>query len=208
MEPHSAFISILVCAAFIGLPGEWFPGRAMADETQTSIGEVPLCDLGTATFEGFTGGLYPNGTSIRPAAHEAAGLAIANQEIVPRDASGAPSPDGKIVLFSVGVSHTTMMFNVDGPNAFKPRADADPSRNPRLVIVDGASDGHPTPQWLGHTPPWGGRDPWSILEERLAAARVSAQQVQVAWLMSIGGAHDDKEGAPFQDAAKNRQAGM
>jgi hypothetical protein len=101
-----------------------------------------------------------------------------------------------------------MMFAVDGPNSFKPRADADPARNPRLVIVDGASDGHPTPQWQGHAPPWGGRDPWDILDKRLAAARVSARQVQVAWLMSIGGAYPDVEGASFADLAKNRREGM
>jgi hypothetical protein len=101
-----------------------------------------------------------------------------------------------------------MMFATDGPNSFKPRADADPSRNPQLVIVDGASDGHPTPQWLGHAPPSGGRDPWSILDERLAAAHVSARQVQVAWLMSIGGSREHQEGLSFQDSAKNRQTGM
>jgi hypothetical protein len=196
------------CAAVLGLLAAGILDRAKADEAQTSIGEVPLCDLGSAIYEGVPGGLYPDGTSIRPARHEAAGLAIAREEVVPRDPSGAPSPDGKIVLISVGVSHTTMMFARDGPNSFKPRADADPARNPRLVIVDGASDGHPTAQWLGNVPPWGGREPWAILDERLAAAGVSARQVQVAWLMSIGGAFPDAEGASFADLAKNRQAGM
>ena len=183
--------------------------RVEADESQTSIGEVPLCDLGAGGGpEGAPGGLYPGGTSIRPARHEAAGIALASREVVPRDAAGAPSPEGKIGLISVGVSHTTMMFSRDGPNSFKPRADADPSRNPRLVIVDGASDGHPTPQWLGHDPPYGGADPWSILEERLAAAQVTARQVQVVWLMSIGGEYRDRENVSFQDLTRNRQAGI
>ena len=40
---------------------------------------VPLTDLGTGKYEGFEGGLYPDGTNTRPASHEAAGLALARQ---------------------------------------------------------------------------------------------------------------------------------
>ena len=63
-------------------------GPAGADETQTSIGEIPLCDLGTATVNGFTGGLYPNGTSRRPGEHEAAGLRIARHVVKPKHRRG------------------------------------------------------------------------------------------------------------------------
>lgn len=183
-------------------------GPAGADETQTSIGEIPLCDLGTGTVKGFTGGLYPNGTNVRPRGHEAAGLRIARNIVKPLSASGAPDLEGKIVMTTVGVSHTTMVFEVDGPNAFKPRADADPSKNPRLVIVDGASDGHNTAQWVGTEPPCDGKDPWDILSRRLAAAGVTPRQVQVIWMMSIGGRDNALGYAPFVKSAKDRQAGM
>jgi len=198
---------ILACAGLIGFLVVFVCSvRTDADESQTSIGEIPLCDLGTATFQGFMGGLYPNGTNTRPPKHQAAGLAIARDGIRPLNASGQPDPNGKIVMTCVGVSHTTMVFEVDGPNAFKPRADADPSKNPQLVIVDGASNGQNTARWLGHMPLWDG--PWRTLNDRLAAARVTPEQVQVVWLMSIGGADNALEDTPFPQPAKNRQAGM
>lgn len=40
-----------------------------ADCTLTSTGKTPLNDLGAATYLGAMGGLYPNGTNIRPSAH-------------------------------------------------------------------------------------------------------------------------------------------
>jgi len=200
---------VVLLAALIGLVLPLFcRRRGNADESQTSIGEIPLCDLGTGTFQGFMGGLYPNGTNTRPPKHQAAGAWIARNGIKPLNPSGAPDPNGKIVMISVGLSHTTMVFETDGPNAFKPRADADPSKNPQLVIVDGASSGHTTSQWLGNAPLWDGLNPWKILNDRLSAAGVTPRQVQVAWLMSIGGANDAKEWAPFPPAAKNRQAGI
>src|SRR5262245_56603765 len=110
MERNDSGIRGLVCATVVVLLATGSPDRAKADESQTSIGEVPLCDLGTGTFEGVPGGLYSGGTSVRPARHEAAGMVIASGEVIPRDPSGTPSSDGKIVLISVGVSHTTMMF--------------------------------------------------------------------------------------------------
>src|SRR6266851_3549298 len=40
----------------------------------TSLPLVPLNDLGTGTYLGFQGGLYPNGSNVRPATHDAAGV--------------------------------------------------------------------------------------------------------------------------------------
>ncbi len=197
-------ILLILIAPFLAF---LFCAPTNADEKQTSIGEIPLCDLGTGTFQGFTGGLYPNGSNIRPPDHEAAGLRIARNEVQPLNASGQASPGGKIVMISLGVSHTSMVFDRDGPNSFKPRADADPTRNPQLVIVDGASDGHNTAQWLGNMPLWDGLDPWKILDQRLQASGVTPSQVQVAWMMSIGG-FDPKEPVSFPQSAKNRQAGI
>src|SRR5262245_43467705 len=98
MERNESGTHALFCATLVVLFAAGGLDRAKADESQTSIGEVPLCDLGTGTFEGVLGGLYANGTSVRPAGHEAAGIAIASREVIPRDPSGTPSPDGKIVL--------------------------------------------------------------------------------------------------------------
>src|SRR5262245_58121921 len=90
---------IAACVVLVGLLSaaqDW--DRVQADETQTSIGEIPLCDLGTGTVHGFQGGLYPKGSNTRPAGHEAAGLRIARVEVTPRNTAGTPDPDGKIVL--------------------------------------------------------------------------------------------------------------
>ncbi|MHC5210912.1 MAG: CBM96 family carbohydrate-binding protein [Planctomycetota bacterium] len=147
------------------------------DCSMTSIGIVPLPDLGPGTYApGHIGGLYPNGSNQRPAGHLAAGLAIASAEILPRDENGdVDLVNGKIVMLSIGMSNATQEFN-GGSWAFKPRADLDPSKNPRLVIVDGAQGGIDASEWAQP-----GFFSWSIIGDRLEAAGVTPAQVQVAW---------------------------
>ena len=153
------------------------PLVARGDCALTATGMVPLDDLGPTRYQGFLGGLYLNGRNAPPTAHKDAGLAIA-REIQPLDAFGNPdATDGKVVLVSIGMSNTTLEFSSKGPGSFKPRADADLSKNPQLTIVDGAQNGQAAIEWS---------DPnaraWSILDQRLAAAGVSPAQVQVAWV--------------------------
>jgi hypothetical protein len=76
------------------------------------------------------------------------------------------------VFISIGMSNTTQEFS-----AFKPRADADPGRDPRLVIVDGAQGGQTAADWA--SPSCGC---WTQLESRLRNAGVTAMQVVVAWV--------------------------
>ncbi|MGE3164483.1 MAG: DNRLRE domain-containing protein [Planctomycetota bacterium] len=151
------------------------PGQCVSNLTST--GNPPLMDLGTAPYlAGFVGGLYPDGSNVRPPAHLAAGLAIAANEIVPRDATGAVDvANGLIGMISVGMSNTTQEFS-GGPDTFLPRANADPARNPQLVIVDGAQGGQAAEDWAG------GTVPWAELASRLAAAGVAPPQVQVVWM--------------------------
>ncbi|HZM01031.1 MAG TPA: hypothetical protein VFD43_12355, partial [Planctomycetota bacterium] len=108
---------------------------AFFDCTLSSVGIVPLNDLGPGTYvPGTIGGLYPAGQDVRPPAHLAAGRAIATTEVLPRNAAGAVDLNsGKIGLISVGMSNTTQEFN-GGAQAFKPRADVDPAKSPRVVI--------------------------------------------------------------------------
>ncbi len=77
---------------------------------QDTSGLVPLIDLGKAEYQGFSGGLYPDGNNIRPAAHEAAGVARAGQ-VQPLDTQGKPHPEGKIVLLGIGFSNTVQAFD-------------------------------------------------------------------------------------------------
>ena len=82
------------------------------------------------------------------------------------------------MLTSIGMSNTTQEFSSAGSGAFKPRADADPAKNPRLVIVDGAQGGQDSSDWLD---PEGAT--WSTLNSRLAA-RPEAPQRNLPTLMS------------------------
>jgi PKD repeat protein len=146
-------------------------------ESRDLLNTIPLNDLGPGLYQGFTGGLYPGGQDTRPAAFEAAGESIA-QQIVPLNAAGnVDLAQGRIVMISVGMSNTTLEFGSGGPGSFVPRADADPSRNPQLTIVDGAQFGAAANGWT---------DPnateWTIVDQRLAAAGVTPQQVEVAWI--------------------------
>lgn len=146
---------------------------AASDCSLTSVGVQPLTDSGTGEYLGFRGGLYPDGSSSRPSAHLAAGTAIATNEIVPRDASGAVDPlNGSIVLVSVGMSNTTQEFST-----FVQRAALDGSRNPQLVIVDGAQGARDVSSWTDPA-----SDTWDTLDQRLAMAGVSPAQVQVVWV--------------------------
>ena len=42
------------------------PSSPLPTEPQTSVGFIPLTDLGAGTYQGYEGGLYPNGQNIPP----------------------------------------------------------------------------------------------------------------------------------------------
>jgi hypothetical protein len=139
----------------------------------TSVPMVPLTDLGTGTYQGYEGGLYPGGSNQRPTAHEADGLTLANG-IQPLDANGNPDPvNGKEVLIGIGMSagHT----DYDG---FMAAAQADPTVNPKLVFVNAAMNGVLAQRYA---------DPndsvWSAdINYMLPQSGVNANQVVAAWV--------------------------
>ncbi|HLB27812.1 MAG TPA: hypothetical protein VJK47_01225 [Dehalococcoidales bacterium] len=131
---------------------------------------IPLMDMTAAErYKGEDSGLYGSGLNTPPAHHREAALK-ALAEVKPLDANGTPSPEGKIVLVSLGMSNTTQEFSV-----FKKLADADPEKSPSLRIVDGAQGGQTALIWATK------EDPWRVLEQRLGAAGVTPQQVQIIW---------------------------
>lgn len=73
---------------------------------------------------------------------------------------------------SIGMSNTTQEFST-----FKPLADTDPTKNPRLTIVDGAQGGVTASQWASPACPC-----WSTADQRLAQAGVGPNQVVAAWM--------------------------
>ncbi len=182
MQIHRTRRVVMVLAA--ALAG-WLAPRTMGDCTLPNPPFTPLNDLGTGTYKNFPGGLYPNGSNTRPPAHDAAGRDIALNQIKPLDAAGNPDPtNGKIVLLSLGMSHTTQEFasgdivTHDPANAFKYRADNDPAKNPQVVIVDGAQGGMAATTWTNAN-----ATTWSnVIAQRLTPAGVTTNQVQVMWL--------------------------
>lgn len=152
--------------------------RIHADCTVTNLGIPALPDL-VGNYKGHPGGLYPNGANRRPAAHEAAGLHIATEMIQPRDTNGVVNTtNGRIVLLSIGMSNTSQEWASKGANAFKPQADRDPSKNPQLTIVNGAIGGNDATRWTNYF-----AQTWrTVATNRLPAAGVTTNQVQVIWL--------------------------
>src|SRR5262245_57360113 len=161
--------------------GVWKPAARLAGATAfllllpfpapAQTGLVPLNDLGPGRYHGYPGGLYPGSVNALPPAHEAAALAMAAQ-IVPRNAVGAPDPQGLIGMIAVGMSNTTHEFG-----AFERNADADRNRNARVVIVDTAFGGQTAAAIANPAASY-----WVTMLQRLTAMGLTAAQVQVAWL--------------------------
>jgi hypothetical protein len=140
-----------------------------------SIGLKPLTELGNESYKGESGGLYGNGSNDPPAAQqEAAKKAIA--KIQPLDAKGKPSPSGKIGLVSVGMSNTTQEFST-----FVRLANGDAQKSDKVTVVDLAQGGKIPVAWNDPTGEQG-KQVWGVVDQRLKAADVSYEQVQVAWL--------------------------
>ncbi len=139
----------------------------------TSSGRIPLSDLGPGLYQGFEGGLYPGGTNVRPAAHDAGADRMARLRLL--DTSGAPDPlNGRIVLMSIGMSNATQEYQ-----RFMQLAAADAARNGAVVLVDGAQGG-----WSADrlSDPAQNAPYWATVSTRLSAAGVTPTQVQAIWL--------------------------
>ena len=173
---HSSLPGLLA-AVFLSVP--FGAPRLRADCTVTNLGLRPLPEIGFGFYRtNFQGGLYPGGSNQRPAAHEAAGLNIAQNQILPHNFQGnVDTNNGKIVLLSVGMSNTTQEWASKGTNHFKGIADPDPGKNPKLVIVDGAQGGQDATRWTNAT-----TGVWTNVPGRLAAAGVNSNMVQVLWI--------------------------
>ncbi|MEX2159063.1 MAG: hypothetical protein WEB04_06625 [Dehalococcoidia bacterium] len=164
-------VAVLVAA---GLPA---PAAA-------TTGFTPVMDMDEQTYLGFGGGLYENGSNAIPSDHNAAGAAR-TAAVQPLDGSGNPSPGGKIVLLSAGMSNTTQEFcsaNSALPcNAWtlmgKAALDARVNHT-TLAIVNGAAGGQTAATWDAPTDANYDR----VRDTRLTPQGLSEAQVQAVWL--------------------------
>jgi hypothetical protein len=147
--------------------------------------QIAINDLAAGKYLGqYEGGLYENGTNVVPADHAANGAAQAAL-VRPLDANGHPSPAGKIVMISVGMSNTTQEFCATGNPApctswsFVGQASQDSSVNhSTLILVNGARGGQSAGTW--DSPSKTNYD--LVRTQDLAPAGLTEAQVQVAWL--------------------------
>jgi hypothetical protein len=147
------------------------------DVTGTTTPLVAITDLGTGTYFGVEGGLYPDGSNVRPASDDAAGVGLAH-EIVPLDSNGNYDPNGKYAILGLGESIANDEFD-----DFLSYAAVEPTKNPYLVVVDGAMGGEEAID-LAQV----GSVFWSaIFGYRLPDAGVSPSQVVAVWVEAING---------------------
>jgi len=166
------------------LQGGERPQRTQALRGKDTTGMIPLTELAAGEYKGQKGGLYGNDRNAPPASHQAAAQKEL-AEILPLDANGEPSKNGKIVLISLGMSNTTQEFS-----QFKKMADADPNKSATVVIVDCAQGGQAAAQWAypdryKRTDPKTGRQrpsPWVVMDERIKNAGATTRQVQLVWI--------------------------
>jgi hypothetical protein len=133
-----------------------------ADCSLTSTGLPPLTDMQQRRYHGFRGGLYPAGLNRPSKAYLKKGIA-ASRRVRPIN--------GKIVLLSVGMSNASAEFAT-----FKRNVDRETTKNPQVVIVNGAQDGYDARR-VRAQPVY-----WDNVDQRLAAAGAGPEQVQVIWL--------------------------
>lgn len=171
MLPHVRALALLFLVLTAAAAATSGHSASSANCSRTSVGFTPLIDLKAGRYQSFQGGLYPGGKHAPSKAYLKQGLAAAKL-VKPRDGSGKASAAGKIVLLSVGMSNTTMEFS-----EFKREADADPRKNPKLAIVDGAQGGQDAEIVKNPSARF-----WSVVDQRLTQAGATRAQVQVAWL--------------------------
>ncbi|MDT8307192.1 MAG: hypothetical protein RRC07_14770, partial [Anaerolineae bacterium] len=141
---------------------------------------------------GYDGGLYPSGSNERPAAHVAAGLALA-QQVTPLNFAGEPDPGGRIVMISVGMSNAAMEFR-----ALIDLFRADPDRHPQLRLINGAQPGQIATDWTDPNAPT-----WDNVDQLIRDFGLHPNQVQVAWIKNVR-----TGGGDFPEKAETLQADL
>ncbi len=147
-------------------------------------GNVPLIDMGTTKYNGFTGGLYSPSTNTMPATHASEGVA-AGLAVQPLDTAGNPNPAGKYVLLTVGMSNTRSescsQYEITvGCDAwsFIGTALADSTVNhSSLVLVNGAGGGLAPAYWDSPTD-----TAYTLAKIALGQLNVTEKQVEAVWL--------------------------
>ena len=148
-----------------------------AVSSQACVGCTPLDDLAGPPYLGTVPlGLYAGGTNSPPAAHQALAQQAA-AAVYPRDSSGLYDASGRIGVVTIGMSNTNQESAV-----FERLEDVRSARSARVVIVDCAVGGQSADVIVDPTASY-----WSIVTDRITAAGLDPDQVQIAWLKQADG---------------------
>jgi hypothetical protein len=150
----------------------------------TSVGLTPLTDLGQRTYKGVQGGLYPGGVNTPPTSYLNAGLTAAGQ-VRPLASTGAPSPSGRIVLLSIGMSNASSEYTQLIQQAATQLTIVDhrtvggvlSKGNSHVTLVDGATPSFDAKKIVRNQASY-----LSIVDADLADTGVTPNQVQAVWL--------------------------
>jgi len=177
---------ITIAATLKGLAG-----TASVTVTSSASGtKIPLMDMTAGeTYQGFAGGLYGNGSDTMPSGHNAEGLALAGT-IQPLDTDGNPSPSGKVILTSIGMSNAADEFG-----AFKQYiasgAGSSSVDQSTLVVLNGALGGMTACYWVvaNGPPPCSPNteNQFDRVQETVLAPNYTQQQVQAVWIEEANG---------------------
>ncbi|MEO8711792.1 MAG: hypothetical protein ABI405_06685 [Parafilimonas sp.] len=134
---------------------------------------VPLNDLGTGTFMGYEGGLYPNGINVASGTY-ATDLLKKSRSIQPIDTFGNQSASGQIVFISIGGStggHNMKLLRM--------KTIGNPATNPALKLFNcNNGSGEASLANIMDTT----NDYWNHITESIKGSRSSYRQVQVIYL--------------------------
>jgi len=152
-------------------------------QEQKAVGYKPLTEMSAADKHfGEEGGLYGGGRNEPPAAHRQAARE-ALKRITPLDQQGKASKDGKVVFVSLGMSNTGGEFF-----RFQEEVARDSAKPAHLVLVNCC--------WSAGASSWAkDSGTWTRALDQLKTAKVSPDQVQVAWV---------KHAEPFPEPEKAR----
>jgi hypothetical protein len=147
------------------------PAVDAKDCSKTSSGHTPLIDMGTSTYNGAEGGLYPGASNVRPVSHDEALDRVSRMHLLDEDGNVDPA-HGVIVLFSIGNSNTSKEFQY-----FVDHAPLEPDFNTRVVVVNGAQTGKNANDIANPNDSY-----WQHTADQLSSLGLSPLQVQAVWL--------------------------
>ena len=145
--------------------------QAQKDCTHDHTGLIPITDLGTDSYRGVMGGLYPDGSNTRPPDYLAKCIEHV-QAIQPLNNEGEFSEDGRIVMLGIGASNPGSEFQ-----KFKEISEYFEPLNDQLSLINGSEPSGGIQEMYNVS-----EDYWAYVDDILTSNGLTAAQVQVIWI--------------------------